>query len=202
MPEEYAKLSEVAVAQFRQDFRIHRVVAKCGLVLTEPEASKPRPNVHGPTPSPRKDDRRDCQGCPARFAFAVHPLTIVGSQFLVCRRGEAARRPAQVHYPSGGAPAGADPSRFRLKKCERLLLRGRWRLPLCVCPCPACLCVDEPTRRRVRKGPQKSLDHRFLEDASRDPDVVLFNLDQELVVNPANEAAFPHDTSVNQPLLD
>ena len=31
---------------------------------------------------------------------------------------------------------------------------------------------------------------------------MLFNLDQELVVNPANEAAFPHDASVNQPLLD
>ncbi len=37
--EEYAKLSEVAVAQFRQDFRVHRVVPKCGLVLAESEAS-------------------------------------------------------------------------------------------------------------------------------------------------------------------
>ena len=39
VPEEYAKLSEVAVVQFKQDFRVHRVVAKCGLVLAESEAS-------------------------------------------------------------------------------------------------------------------------------------------------------------------
>ena len=37
MPKEYAKLSEVAVAQFTQDFRVHRVVPKCGLVLAEAE---------------------------------------------------------------------------------------------------------------------------------------------------------------------
>ncbi len=39
MPEEYAKLSEVAVAQFKQDFRVHSVVPKYGLVLAESEAS-------------------------------------------------------------------------------------------------------------------------------------------------------------------
>ena len=39
MPEEYTKLCEVAVAEFKQDFRVHRVVPKCGLVLAETEAS-------------------------------------------------------------------------------------------------------------------------------------------------------------------
>ena len=39
MPEEYAKLSEVAVAQFKQDFRVHSVVPKYGLVLADFEAS-------------------------------------------------------------------------------------------------------------------------------------------------------------------
>ena len=39
VPEEYAELFEVAVGQVRQDFRVDRVVAKCGLVLAESEAS-------------------------------------------------------------------------------------------------------------------------------------------------------------------
>ena len=39
MPEEDAKLFEVAVGQFGQDFRVDRVVPKCGLVLLESEAS-------------------------------------------------------------------------------------------------------------------------------------------------------------------
>ena len=39
VPEEYAKLFEVTVGQFRQDFRVDLVVAKCGLVLAESEAS-------------------------------------------------------------------------------------------------------------------------------------------------------------------
>ena len=38
-PEEYAKPSEVAVAEFKENFRVHRVVPKCGLLLTESEAS-------------------------------------------------------------------------------------------------------------------------------------------------------------------
>jgi hypothetical protein len=39
VPEEYAKLFEITVGEFRQDFRVHRVVPKCGLVLAESEAS-------------------------------------------------------------------------------------------------------------------------------------------------------------------
>ena len=39
VPEWHAKLFEITVGQFRQDFRVDRVVAKCGLVLAETEAS-------------------------------------------------------------------------------------------------------------------------------------------------------------------
>ena len=39
MPEEYAKLFEITIGEFRQGFRVHRVVPECGLVLAESEAS-------------------------------------------------------------------------------------------------------------------------------------------------------------------
>ena len=81
----------------------------------------------------------------------------------------------------------ADLSPFRLNRRERLLLSGRWRLPLCVGPCSAKLRLDEPPRRRVRKGPQKSLDHKFLEDAFHGLGVSFLDLDEELVVDPADK---------------
>ena len=39
VPEEDAKLFEIAVGEFGQGFRVHRVVPECGLVLLESEAS-------------------------------------------------------------------------------------------------------------------------------------------------------------------
>src|SRR5271157_2885269 len=33
---------------------------------------------------PRNDDRRDWEGCPARFALPLHPLRVVDRQFIVC----------------------------------------------------------------------------------------------------------------------
>ena len=36
---------------------------------------------------PRNDDRRDWEGCPARFALPLHPLRVVSRQFLVCWSG-------------------------------------------------------------------------------------------------------------------
>ncbi len=50
MTEEHTELLEVGIGQLRQDFRVDRVVAKCLLVLLEPEASQPSGNVHTSSP--------------------------------------------------------------------------------------------------------------------------------------------------------
>lgn len=75
-------------------------------------------------------------------------------------------------------------------------------LLLCFGPCSARLGFDEPKRRRVWKRPHESLGHRCFEDALRDLDVVLCDLDDKLVMDPADEAAFPRDAGVDQPLLE
>ena len=108
----------------------------------------------------------------------------------------AGRLPGRIPPPPTDRPArrrrahqskSTDLSPFRLKRRELLLLNGRWRFPLCLGPCPAKLRLDEPPRRRVRKGPQKSLDHRFLEDAFHGLGVSFLDLDEELVVDPADK---------------
>ena len=50
MAEQHTELLEVGIGQLRQDFRVDRVVAKCLLVLLEPEASQPSGNVHTSSP--------------------------------------------------------------------------------------------------------------------------------------------------------
>ena len=47
MPEQNAELFEIGVAEVGQDIGIDAVVAKRRLVLPEPEAPQPLPDVHG-----------------------------------------------------------------------------------------------------------------------------------------------------------
>ena len=50
MTEQHTELLEVGIGQLGQDFRVDRVVAKCLLVLLEPETSQPSGNVHTSSP--------------------------------------------------------------------------------------------------------------------------------------------------------
>ena len=50
MTERHTKLLEIDVGQVRQDIGVDFTRAKDRLVLSEPETSKPTPDIHGRTP--------------------------------------------------------------------------------------------------------------------------------------------------------
>ena len=102
MTEEYAKLREVAVVQF------HRTSASTALSRNSPRIGRVRGFVAKTQrpwcyTRPRNDDRRDWEGCPARFALPP------------CR--------SQRRRCSGGLPQHCSPAKRRLPSRFRELRR-------------------------------------------------------------------------------